>query len=427
MKTPDISKYVFGGILVSDAAGYYPGLELLNYIYGEKDGRVLPEDLEPVFRRTSQDFARRLVWDHERFTNDEDGRDVFVGSETEDTLRHLLSCLQMKVPNRKTGNWEAAFFFPYTRSLVHWDARRKKNQSRINIERRYYRGGGAMVHKILRLDPDKKRLEAIRAGFEELLPIGSVTPLERLAGVLARQSADPVEGKDSVEKEVEVREDDGLNDLYRDGVRRVLSHTDLSSTARIRALVIWTGFWLATCQSRRAAALLEDEFIHIIVDCGHGAGQLRHESSRRLKDILAKISQSAIKCTQMENDDPPSAKGKRDITGFFTTTCAWTGLLNSFSGKRHFVINLDLLETLVLACTTPEQEVPYEEFLTDILFQRFGIVIGRQAASRVRLLARLDASIFEDNEKNFAGQLSAAGLMHDYSDSTKMVSTRALK
>ena len=44
--------------------------------------------------------------------------------------------LDVKLENRKTKNWEAAHFFPYTRSLVHWDARgRGKN---IKLERRYF-------------------------------------------------------------------------------------------------------------------------------------------------------------------------------------------------------------------------------------------------------------------------------------------------
>ena len=429
VKIPDISNKVFGGILVYDGAGYYPGLELFNYLYHEESEEILTSKSEPQFIRTSQDFSRRLVWDHEKFTEDGDGEDVFVGAETENVLRHLLECLQLNVPHRKTKNWEAAHFFPYTRSLIHWDARKpRKKGAEAQIERRYFRGGGAMVHKVLRSDPDIKRLDDIRRGFEKLLPVNSGTALERIASVLDHHSVKTDAKKDEEEQEVPEKEDDNLNDLYRDGIHHILSHDDLSSTARIKAIVNWSGFWLAIAQMRRAAYFVGmEDYPHIVVDFGKGSSQIRRESNRNLKDIISLIVGSADKFAENVGESAPPPKGKKSLSGFFTVTSAWVGLLNAFSGKRHFVIGLDLLETLVLTCTYPGMELPFEEFIDDILYRKYGLIIGREAASDAGLHNRLDASIFEDNETLLADQLLASGLMHNFSDATRMVSTRALK
>lgn len=426
MRTPEISRIVFGGVLNRDASGFYPGLELFNYLFGAEESGILTQEAFPEFTRRSQDFARRLVWDFDRFSQDNEGEKVFIGESAEETLRHLLSCLQLQVPNRKTKNWEAAHFFPYTRSLIHWDARRRRNT--LMIERRYFRGGGAMAHKVLRMDPDKDRLEVIRKGFSELLPDNSTAPLERLAKVLGNKAIAPVVSDDrKIEAAVPVDDTDGLNNLYRNGVRNILSHTDLSTTSRIQSIVSWTGFWLLLCQHRRAATYMDENERHLLIDCGNGPSQIRRDSSRNLKDILSLIIRSAVLCAEKHDKAEPTAKDKQQLSGFFTGTSAWIGLLNSFSGKRHFVIKLDLLETLVLATTEPDQEVEFEYFIFSILYKQFGLVIGRSAASEALLLHKLDASIFEDNEESFANQLSAAGLMHDYSDSTRMISARAIK
>ncbi|UTP40559.1 hypothetical protein M9M90_05080 [Phenylobacterium sp. LH3H17] len=425
MKTPDISQALVGGILVADAAGHYPGLELLNYVYGSEDG-VLANGENPKFVRTAQDFARRLVWDPERFADTAAGREVFVGDGAEEVLRQLLKCLQLPVPDRKTPNWEAAHFFPYTRSLIHWDARNARSQSRgvVQIERRYLRGGGALAYKVLRQDPDSRRLDAIRDGFAAMMPDEGATPLERLAQVLATHSRPTAATACSVEAAANPPEDE-LDRQYRDGIASILSHTDLSSTARVKAVVNWTGFWLALCQRDRAAERLEARRPPAVVDCGSGPSQLRRESARGLKEIVAVIGEAAEAC--LPEGDELKAKARRDLAGFFTRTCAWTGLINAFSGKRHFAIGLDLLEALVLALVPLDQERPFEVFAGEDLHARFGLVIGRSAAAAEGLLGRLDASLFEDNEQAFARQLEAAGLLKSYSDTTRMVGTKALR
>jgi hypothetical protein len=424
MQTPEISHELTGGILLADAAGHYPGLELLNYVYGCQTD-ILSDAEAPMFVKVGQDFARRLVWDQDRFANDNMGSAAFVGDDASAVLAALLRCLQLRVPDRKSTNWEAAHFFPYTRSLVHWDARIRPSDARgtVRVERRYLRGGGALAHRVLRSDPDRDRRETIRVGFRELMPENASTPLDSLASVLSRYGAKTDPQVDSIEQHADPR-GDALDDNFRNGILSILSHTDLSSTARVKAIMNWTGFWLAICQKDRSADRLGVEPTSIVIDCGTGPGQLRRESARTLKDIVATIGAAAQDC--LPADEILKAKSRQDLRGFFTRTCAWIGMLNAFTGRRFFVMGLDLVEALTLAHVQAEAETSFENF-TRILYENYGLVFGREAAARAGYLTRLDASIFEDNEAAFALQLLTAGLMHAYSDATRMVGTGALK
>jgi hypothetical protein len=428
MQTPDVSLELFGGILLSDGGGYYPGLELMNLIYGCV-GDILPITEAPEFVWTAQDVARRIVWDQENYIRenfgDNPGADVI---DAFSNLAHLLKCLQVEVPGRKSTNWEAAHFFPYTKSLIHWDARKGRSGDKaIQMERRYLRGGGALAHKVLRRDADLERLSNIRLGFRDLMPSDQSTPLESLAAALAGKGTNRDASTDPIETQAMARNDQ-LDELYRAGTARILSHCDLSSTSRIRALILFTGFWLAICQRDRASERLELERTPIVIDCGNGPSQLRRESARALKEVIARIGGAAQSCLP----EAKSLKEKRrhdrtrqSLSGFFTKTAAWIGLLNALTGRRFFVMKLDLLEALVLSHVPPGDEMAFDDF-TEILYVNYGLVIGRDAAVDAGFLNRLDGSIFEDNETSFASQLLAAGLMHAYSDTTRMVRTKTL-
>ena len=428
IQTPEVSLDLFGGILVADGGGYYPGLELMNLIYGCVEG-ILPTTATPRFVWTGQDFARRMVWDQENFVRENFGDTPNAEiSEAVSNLAHLLKCLQVDVPDRKSTNWEAAHFFPYTKSLVHWDARKGRSEGRaVQIERRYLRGGGALAHKVLRRDADQDRLSSIRSGFRDLMPSDRSTPLESLAAALAGKGSSRDASPDEKETEATPR-NDGLDELYRAGTERILSHRDLSSTSRIRALILWTGFWLAICQRDRASEHLGLERTPIVIDCGSGPSQLRRESARALKDVIAGIGGAVQAClpeAETLKDRRRQDRTRQSLAGFFTRTCAWIGLLNAFKGRRFFVMKLDLLEALVLAHVPAGGEMAFENFI-QVLDANYGLVIGRDSAVNAGFLNRLDGSIFEDNETSFASQLLAAGLMHAYSDTTRMVRTKAL-
>ena len=89
LSAPDVSRQLFGGVLTYDAAGYYSGLELLNFVFG--NDAVLPDDDRPTVRRHSHDFARRLAWDDD-FESDSRHESILLSdADAERTLRSVRS------------------------------------------------------------------------------------------------------------------------------------------------------------------------------------------------------------------------------------------------------------------------------------------------------------------------------------------------
>lgn len=420
-KAPELSLKVVGGKLDIDGAGAYPGLELLNFVFGTSSAELLPNDQEVKITRRAHDFARRLVWDP-TFEELPSRREVLYDDVTEDALRHLLKCLQLPIPNsRKAPSWGRAHFFPYTRSLVHWDARIRNGK--IQIQRSYLRGGGAMAFHVLRMDPDADRLARGRLGFQALLPDSADSALEEIAAVLAGHGAsDPSPRDDEVEPSTRLF-NDPLEDLYRDGTVSILEHSELSAVARLRALIVWTGFWLITAQHVRSSQHLGAPASFIVCDCSSKHPQLRRASQRCLRDLQGVVVSAAEAAL---DGDEFSRNQRNKIRGFFWSTAATIKLLNAWTGRRHFVLGLDVLEALVLAGTRHGSEMPFDEFVESWLFRKCRLVVGRSAAEKSGLLSSLDASIFEDNENALGSQMRAAGLLNEYSDATRMVSTQGL-
>jgi hypothetical protein len=377
-------------------------------------------------RRISHDFARRLVAD----ALPADARSkVLLDKQSEHAVSYLLRCLELEVSNTtKTKSWERTHFFPYTRSLVHWDARGRViaapgggTETKILIERRYFRGGGAFAFSVLRHDPDADRLNAIRAGFAELYPEDTKSPLEALAATLqehGKQDGDPM--ADMLESDSKVL-NDRWDNLYRDGMRNILSHRAASTVQRIRAVINWTGMWLVLMEASRSADHLGKPWGGIVVDCAGVHPQLRRASQKCLKEHLARIEEAV-------NDEVDSQAGSistqqmNQIKGFFSNTAATCGLLNSAKGRRHFTIKLDSIDALVLAATSSGKELAFETFISEFLWQRCGLIVGRDAAARAGMLSAFDASIFEENERQFSELMRTAGMLRIYSDATRMVS-----
>jgi hypothetical protein len=424
---PTVSRRLFGDALDFDAAGYYPGLELINLLVCSSSDQTLPPP-GPDFKlkRRAHDFARRLVWD-EKFHLHPKRKEVLYDENSEQALRHLLRCLQLEIPNlTKEPGWERAHFFPYAPSLVHWDARNPRSRSAgtVLIERRYLRGGGTLAFRILRSDPDQSRLTRIRTGLDRLLKPIAQSALEKLASVLLAAGASDAEPiKDGNEPECFLF-NDSSEDTYRDGVLRIVEHEDRSIAARIRAIMNWTAFWLVMVQHRRASAALKMPDSYIVIDCGSSNQQLRRLSQRCLKD-LQQVIVNATEHAAGELALPTRSLNK--IRGFFSSSAATIGLLNSWKGRRHFTLGIDILETLVLAGTEMSRELTFEKFVLDWLYGRCSLVTGRSAAGRAGLLASFDASIFEDNEESLAVQMKAAGLLTEYSDATRMVGTGGMQ
>lgn len=419
-KGPEVSRKLFGGVLDFDAAGHYPGLELLNFVYCGEGDSLLPAGDEVRISRRSHDFGRRLVWDG-GFKDDLRRHDVLLDdTAAEETMRELLRCLQLEIPSgTKEPKWSRAHFFPYTPSLIHWDARERSNN--IRLERLYLRGGGALAFKILRSDPDLERLARIRKGFKNLYSATFESPLEILAEFINGQSkSDDQPGVDEIEKLTRANLDEFENE-YRDGILKILEQTDATSVAKVRAVMGWTAFWLVLMQNRRARRSLAMEDSPIICDCGAGSPQLRRASQRCLQEALGNILGAVDKAAAHPNF--PKAQ-RLKIRGFFWATAAANGFLNSWRGRKHFTLSVDALEMIVLATIPAGTEMPFERFVTEILYDRLGIAVGRGAAESSGLVNSIDASIFEENEAQLALQMIAAGLVTQYSDATRMVSPR---
>lgn len=414
LKGPDVSRQLFGGVLDFDAAGHYPGLELLNLVYcGRPNDELLPTGDQVRIIRRSHDFGRRLVWDG-GFKDDSRRHGVLLDDPVaEETLRELLRCLQLDIPNGTTEpKWSRAHFFPYTPSLIHWDARERHGQ--VRLERLYLRGGGALAFRILRSDPDEARLKRVRDGFRQLYSATAGSPLELLAEFIngqSRMDSQPV--VDEIERDTRANLDD-FEDVYRDGIVNILEQRNATSVAKVRAVMGWTSFWLVLMQNRRARRTLGLEYSPIICDCGAGSPQLRRASQRCLQEVLGNI------VTAVGTGIAPAQRNK--IRSFFWATASANGFLNSWRGRKHFTFSVDALEMIVLATIPTGEELPFERFATEILYDRLGIAVGRTAAEVSGLVNSIDASIFEENEAQLALQMIAAGLVTQYSDATRMVS-----
>jgi hypothetical protein len=419
MSSPDITKKLFGGVLDVDGAGFYPGLELLNFVLCCEEGILPPHD-NFTLTRYAHDFARRLLKDDS--LPKEERRKVLMDQDSEDAIRRLLHCLELDVANIvKTKSWERTHFFPYTRSLIHWDARLKGKN--IQIERRYLRGGGALAFHILRKDQNLMRLQKIRDGFDLLFPDNEDTPLESLASTLrSRGQKDVSPVKDRIEPE-SILFNDELEELYRDGMMNILSHIELPRVSRIRSVINWTGIWLVIMQNARSSDALGLERVNLIFDCAGSHGQLRRASQRCLKDSISKVFLAASNVA----DGKSSKQQLGKVRGAFAATAAAVGLLNSWKGRRHFVMGLDALETMVLACLEGEGEISFERFGMDWLYEKCRFITGRESAQDADLLNNFDSTIFEENERQLAEQMKSTGLLTIYSDATRMISTGALR
>ena len=418
LKGPEVSRQLFGGVLDFDAAGHYPGLELLNLIFCCDSELILPSGEEVKVTRRSHDLARRLVWDP-NFEADKRRHSVLLDDENaESTLRELFRCLQLEIPSgTKEPTWTRAHFFPYTSSLIHWDSRERGNK--ISLERLYLRGGGSLAFKILRFDPDEDRLTRIRIGLENLYTATKDSPLDVLASFVNLQSySDANATVDEIEKSSSVVETPFF-DTYRNGVQALLEQEHATSVSKVRSLMGWTSIWLVLMQNRQVQDKLGKSTPIIICDCGADNPQLKKASQRCLQDAMNDII-TAVK--SIEPNLPNAQQNK--IKSFFWATAAANGFLNAWKGRKHFTLSIDALEVIVLATVPTGTQMPFERFVQQILYERLGIAIGRGAAEDSGLIQSIDASIFEENEAQLAIQMVASGLVTQYSDATRMVSPK---
>jgi hypothetical protein len=183
----------------------------------------------------------------------------------------------------------------------------------------------------------------------------------------------------------------------------------------------WTAIWLVLMQYRRARKRLNLQDAPLIFDCGANSAQLRRVSQRCLHAVQQNIVDA------VNNEEPELTNAQRNkIRSFFWATAAANGILNAWRGRRHFTLTIDALEVIVLAMVPKGTVMPFERFVSDVLFHTLGIAVGRTAAEAAGLVNSIDASIFEENETQLSHQMVAAGLVTQYSDATRMVNAKSL-
>lgn len=426
-----IVQSLFGATLAEQGRGYYITLELLALLRGTHlaSDRVLPSDEGALeIERRAHDFARRLMAEPCALADSE--RSALGGKEFE-TLRALILGLRVPVPGRrKRPNWLGEHLYPYVGELIHYDAapRKKRIQDdvptdfRVNIERYLYRGAGGLVHKILRTDPDLDRLQRNRKGLSSLVQ-DSNSSLGRLFEALmehdlgheASAFVDDSESKTSVHESMWVGR-------LRSGVCRLVERE--RPTAKIvESLMSWIPFCVVRHQLDLACRELEEDPIRIPVAMGESKG-IKRISRDVHDDCRTTISNALTK--RAESEAPDLLKGGRSTKwrdtsrNFFSATMGTIGGLNAMQGKRHFTMQPQLLESIVLA-SLDKPEVTFDEFCRSTLFGGAGIVVDRRSAIECDRLSDMNLSDFDDNADRLAAALESLGLLHQYSDMTKMV------
>lgn len=430
----EVIKKAFGASLYDQGRGFYVTLELLALVWGSwaAGHGVLPSASSPIsFHRRSHDFARRLAASDEDLSEQERG--YLEGTLTAETVHDLFSSLTVPIPGRRSApKWGGRHLYPYVGELIHYDAfhrdkRGNKQPPGPHIERYAYRGGGGLAHKMLRTDADERRLASSRVGFEELVA-PSDGALGRLAKALADHDAAPLETAFVDELEHEAFEIPGSPwpEILRMGVSNIVRRSTLPQARRVESLMHFVPYCIARHQHACALVALEAGAAPAIpVDCRSSSSPIR-DAARASADEAKGVVYRALErvAESMGAADLVRARAQkwRDSTrSFYVGTLGSVGALNAMVGKRHFCLRTDLLESFVLALLEPEAECSYEDFCSIHLHGRLGLVVDEHAVAREPALSRINRAEFEDNGKELARSLRELGLLHEFSDATRIV------
>jgi hypothetical protein len=416
----DLSIAIYGGIFNIDNAGSSAGVELLNFIYGVPEKDMLSPDIDPRLKKYGHNLARKLAYGG-HILDRETADSMLQGDNAEAVLGNLFSSLQIQPPNVKRttdSGWTRKSFFPFSQNLIHWDIK-KSNE---NVERSWMRGAGTLLHKILRKDEDQARLKKIRDGFSSLYEPVQGSALDRLSDFFRNESNfKQSERPDVVEAQSRANIDE-FEDVYRNGILNILAHCRLTTVGKIEALVNWSALWLAIMQYKRSStALGYSRTAPIVCDCSTSTTSIRRLARKQFKHAFNTIKQALDSSVGPEFSNI-NDKQKQKVSGFFPSTASAVGILNAYTGSRYFTLKIMALETIVAALVPDNDEIPFLEFVDNILYQKLGIVVSRGSAKSSGLLDDYDGTIFEENEIGLAIQMKAAGLLTTYSDATQMIS-----
>lgn len=429
----------FGASLYEQGRGYYVALELFALLRGSLDatGEVLPTRADFVVRRRTHDFARRLLVDPGQLSSEEMAH--LVGEHTMPTLRALLRSLTVPVPGRRSRpKWGGEHFLPFVGDLIHYDA--VERRGKVSLERYMYRGAGGLAHKILRTDPDSERLGRSRSALLGLVA-DSPSSLGQLAHHLTEldREGDAKDGMDWTDN-LEAKSDVDSHrtvwiDRLRDGVHNIAVRTALAPAKRVEALMHWVPYCIARHQLDLAAVVLGHSEPLLPIDARAGANAIRSQSHRVLEKARWSIEHALKELAQRLASgegtdeaseyaallDQKSQKWRQGSRNFFTGTLAVVGGLNATHGRRHFTLRLPLLYALVLAVLRPGEELPFENFCEERMFEQLRLVVDANSATRAQLQRTIDSAEFEDNSERLASDLGSLGLLDEYSDATRLV------
>jgi hypothetical protein len=435
----EVSRAAFGALLAPQGRGFYIPLELLAIVWGtiQLGKEVLPspeEQPEIVYLRRSHDFARRWMGGEPEDITAVD-RTFVKGDEAPEILRALLISLRVPIPNRRTlPGWGGQHLYPYVGELIHYDAvPRRGKQNPVSIEQYTFRGGGGLVYRMLRSDPDKERLGEVRSGLS-MLAQDSEGPLGQLAkACTSHDRAEPSPFIDQREKRAEVR-DTVWVDVLRSGVRNITGRDDLSRAKQVELLMHFVPFCIARHQLDCSAELLGEDRVVLPASLVTRTSPIRKISRKEFDHARGLIDRSldvALKRLGDDVDAPEKAAlleaaartrtWRTGITSFFAGTLATSGGLNAHTGSRYVTIQLSLLEALVCAMLPPGREVEFESFCTSILANQLGLIVDHRSASAFGFTDRIDADEFVQNAAQLAQDLSGLGLLSEFSDATRMV------
>lgn len=439
----DVVQRTFGGALYQQGRGFYSALELLAILRGEllleaeekSSNRLLPQAGAAQYLRPGHDHARRLL-----VADSDVVPGVFAGTETREAVRALLRGLEAPVPGRQRlpDKWQLRHFYPYPAEAIHYDA--VERGKKVSVERYLFRGAGGLAHKILRKDPNEKRLEETRSEFRRLLA-DSGSAVGQLLKALAKHDQVPVKDDEghalAFEDKVEEKSVSALQqppnppeyahatpwmELLREGVHRLLVRPGISDFDRIEGVMHWVPWTVAMHQLTMARRMIgTDELAPIVFDVGYASSPVRSLARKHLGDATAAIKQSLHKGA-LAAGLPELLRGSASWwTGprsFFSTTMYAVGALNSNAGKRHFELRPQLLQTIVHALV--DEPVSLARFTGEILGQRLRVICDRESADQFEF-SEVEGRHLQTNGSHLAGRLDEVGMVRAFSDSTRMV------
>jgi|TARA_B100002003_G_C14139705_1_gene548087 hypothetical protein len=428
-----ISKQIYGGILHSDNYGHYVGLEFLACVAAclrEGHENIPPIEDEVInLKHISHDCARFIAWGdkEERVAEKSDYYRAFsngISVQKQDAVKLLLQSIGVPVPGRRQQSFgHNSHFLPYEKDLIHWDYKINRRSYNVSIENVYYRGAGTLIFNILRAHPDDNLRHQVGNKLYALLE-KDAGGLSTLAKTLHKYDR-AIEGKPQAKIDINDRERifGPCAENLCHGLENILSHDKLTSSTKIDALLRFLPFALIRIQHVRSYSDNSNKAQSAIVDCGYKPGPIRRESKKSLENNMRDIDAALI----AKGQEIFPSKNKNELKkmtvqfkSFYTRSAAAIGYLNSHSGVRHYVLKNDLLEALVLSEIPSDDERTFKDFLDD-LFKKWGLVIGKEAASEMNLLETLDSAIFDENASMLVTEMKHLGFLQEYSDMTRMV------